>query len=788
MGIFSNPTGSMALTPPPARRAAPAWRSIAKITAQRSLRTCAQGVLFASLIALAGCAAYNQPRYTVAQNASSDVERPAAPDRALTLPTDGAEDGPTTPGDSKATSYVPRLSATTVAGDTDGASVQPTFPADEIDTVIPPLALPSFIDLVFGEILSVPYTTGPGIATRREIVQLRSSGTMPPDVFFNLVKSALNDYGVRISVEDGVFQVLEDTALKARLPRFIKSRARPDTPATLRPVVQFVELQAIDARTMTTILRQAFGRNSENISFDVDNDSNYIILNGLPDDVNAALSIVYEMDELQYAGTTVQRYSPTFWDAAGFATEIERVLSAEGWQVSQSEDSPKPILLLPIQYSNDMLIFTRQPRARARVNYWLRELDRPTAKGDSTQLFIYSVKNIDASVLAETVNQVLVNMEQSKGATRSPLRGNAAAAAARRLAAQQAQAAQVNPNVPGLPPTSNGALAGGAGARPGSGLVVEPLGNRLIYSGSPGDYERLLPLLKQLDQPPAEVLIEMMLAQVTLGDSASLGIDWVINNISDNNIDTLEDGRFGTTNISRNTDERTNLNGIVANSFLGPGGALVNILSPDVEVNLTALAANNKATILSTPRLLARSGSSARVQVGQEVPILSAQTSTGGNFDSVISQVQYRSTGIILGIEPIVFSNNRIDLNISQEISATVPGIDGVGVANSPVFNNTSVSTLLSLEDGGTAVIGGLIQDTISQSQSGVPLLKDIPILGNAFSSESISTDRTELVILITAYVLRGQDDKAAFAEKFQQEIDRTINDNSLTTILPRKF
>jgi len=169
---------------------------------------------------------------------------------------------------------------------------------------------------------------------------------------------------------------------------------------------------------------------------------------------------------------------------------------------------------------------------------------------------------------------------------------------------------------------------------------------------------------------------------------------------------------------------------------------------------------------------------------------LTAQrTPTGGfggdtNVD-VISSVAYRSTGIILQIEPIVFGNNRIDLNITQEVSSTS---DSAGPVNSPAFNNTSVTTALSLEDGATAVIGGLIQDSINESERGIPFFKDIPVVGKAFRVDDYSVDRTELVLLITAYVLRGPEDKAFLADRMSRQIDRTLAADNLVTLRPRRF
>ena len=685
--------------------------------------------------------AANETVITDRPSSSSGEETRVAP--SLTDPAAGQQP-PTRRSD------VPSIATGADPGAEADAAAPPPFGVETVNAVVPPLPLPDFIDLVFGQMLSTPYVTGPGVAASGEIVQLRSSGVMTADTFLSLVAAALEDYGVRVVPQSGVFQVVQDAALQSRLPRFVRSRARAGTPSGLRPVVQFVELNAIAAEDMSEILRQAFDPREDNLRIEPEGASNYIVLSGLPEDVDAALSIIYQMDELRYAGTQVQRYTPVYWSVSTLSREMTRILAAEGWQTSNAENQQKPILLLAVDHSNDLLIFTRTPQARARVNFWLQELDRPARDGNKSQLFVYNVRNLDAAILADTINSVLAIQANSGPQV------NAGAARARVAAVAAAASGQP------LPDESGGDL-GGEGR-----IVIDPYGNRLIFSGTASEYDQVMPLIESLDQPAAEVLIEVMIAQVTLTDTLRSGVEWVVNNVGG-----------------------ADLGGIIssAGTGLGSGGLDFSIFPGDASVEVNAFAENKQVNVLSTPRLVARSGSSASVQVGTEVPVLSTQRLPTGGFGGsnvdVISSVIYRSTGIILAIEPIVFSNDRIDLNVTQEVSSTLPG---VGPVQSPTFNNTSVTTNLSLEDGATAVIGGLIQDNVTEGEQGIPFLKDVPVLGRAFKVEDLSVERTELVILITAYVLRGQSDKRFLAEKFSEEIDRTLAADNLITLRPRKF
>jgi general secretion pathway protein D len=701
-------------------------------------------------VTLAACATSKPTRdYSTTSNKSS-IEKANDRLNGVELPADATADEPSAAsGPQRRATAVPTLAPRAV--DSIAQGEPPKLGAEPVDAVVAPLPLPAFIDAAFGKTLGVPYSTGPGIANRTDVVQLRSSGAMAPDTFLELVTAALKNYGVRVVAEGGAYQILEDSQLKARQPQFIRSRARAGTPANLRPVVQFVELNAIRASDMDGILRQAFDAQQNNLKIEAVDRSNYLILTGLPEDVNAALEIILQMDELQYAGTQAERYTPGYWNAEALVREMLNILNAEGWQASGSNTQPLPILLLSIPNSNDVLIFTRSTQARARVLYWLTELDRPAQRADAPQLFVYNVKYLDAVNLAQTANEAVNGATQGQGATRgAPTAGSSE-----------------GPPQAGAPGAARSTAYGN--------FVVDPFGNRLIFSGTANEYNRVLPLLQSLDTPTPEVLIEVMIAQVTLADSIASGVEWVIENVG-----------------GQSTFGNDALDGIISQGGLGLGGAglAFSIFPKDSEINLNAFAENTQIDILSTPRLVARSGSSANVQVGNEVPILSAQRlpvggAGGGSNVDVISSVEYRSTGIILQIEPIVFSDNRIDLTISQEVSSALPT---AGPISSPTFANTSVTTQLSLEDGATAVIGGLIQDNVTREERGIPFLKDVPLLGRAFSTETQSVDRSELVILITAYILRDKSQKAALANTLSAQIDRTLRTDNLVTLRPRFF
>ncbi len=650
---------------------------------------------------------------------------------------------------------VPTLTDPNAADFDDGISRSaPRTKVRTIEAYVAPLPLPQFVDIAFGEMLQVPFVVGKDVAAMKDVVQLRSSGTMKGADFQDLVADVLKEYGVRVVPENGSYKVIKDEALRSRIPKYIKSRARVRTRSDLRPVIQFVEMQAVDANSMYAILQETFASKTDVISIKSNPKNNYLTLSGLPEDVNIALAIIDDLDELEFAGSQVKKYTPKYWNVDEFAAVVEQALRVEGWEVTSNPALSRTIFLMPVEYSNDLFIFAKTSQAHSRVTNWLAELDRPVQGGDAKQIYIYQVKNVSASDLATTANTVLSD-RASLGGISTPQNA---------LDNNRAGNNAVNAF------QSAGGNGGGLTSSP-TRFSVDESGNRIIFTGTANDYAKLSALLEQLDTPAAEVLIEVQIAEVSLVNDTNLGVDFRLSDI-------------GLGNVTTATAETAGIG-------VGSTGLTIGLLGNDIDATLNAFANNRRVKILSTPILTARSGTQAEIQVGQDIPVLTSQRAAdsqdGIGQTDILQTINYRSTGVLMAIEPIVFSDNRIDLTISQEVSSELD--TGNTAIASPTISSRTISTQLSLEDGQTAVMGGLIQRSLTVNETGVPFLKDIPLVGRLFKSEGLSEDNTELVVLITAYVLRGQSDKDQFVRRLSRNMDDLLADDSrLITLKPRQF
>lgn len=659
--------------------------------------------------ALAGCAS-SGPLAGEAwlENGGDPRPAPARPAAAQTLGEEAAQPETADAEVSRRTIPAIRDSRSGRAADPDET---PPLPSDAVNVTLPPQPLPSFINTVFGEILEQPFTLGPNISERDELISLRSVNDMRRDTFLSLVEEALKDYGVGVLYENGLFRIIELEELRREMPRFITSRARSDVPSGLRPVVQFIELTAIDAADMEQILRQAFP-DSNAVNVRTNRRTNSLVVSGLAEDVNAAVAIIEEMDELRFAGTQVVTFTPRNWQAEELAETMLEILTLEGYFASIGTTTPRALSLLPIEFTNQLMIFAADRQLADHALSVGQRLDMEAFRSEARRAHVYQVKNGAAENLAGIVGAVIGagGGERSDGA-----------------ASQSGEA------------SGGGSDGEDASVQSFGDLTVDEQGNRIIFFGTSQEFEEVSTLLDELDTPVAEVMIEVTIAEITLTDDATYGLDVA----------------FDSDAIS---GFRAQLNS--QNGFTG----VVN--TGQISLSGSADASNNQINILSVPRVVTRSGQEASIQVGTDVPVITSQRASPvqevGTTD-ILQTVEFRSTGILLSVEPLVYSGDRIDLTISQEVSSAQNN-PNPAIA-SPVISNRSLTSQLSLQDGQTAVLGGLIDNQLTRGNTGVPFVKDIPVIGSAFRSETISSQRTMLLVLVTPYVLNTRDDRQAFVD-----------------------
>ena len=659
--------------------------------------------------------------------------------------------------------------ATTPVVQATAEQIAVLVPDRPVSAAFPPQPLPQFIETVFGQILQVPYFTGPGVARRRDIVSLNGAVTMSSRTFFALVQTALRQYGVAVAIENGTVKIVDDELLANAAPLYMRARTMPDAPVSSRPVLRFANLTTIGAGSLSDLLGQVYPDQGA-VRFVPQEDENALVISGNQREVAAAAALAQKFDEPDFAGAQVARIEPVFWSAEGLAEAVRAVMANEGVSVSiGAGGGGGGANFLPVPFANSILLFAHDRETFKRVLYWVRELDSPGAFNDQEGVFVYTVQNTTAPELGALVSQLLPGADTASAPSRvTPLSGE------RSTISNTSGGGLGDTSTAGqsrLRPREGDDAAGGRAPTTTGRLTIDPGGNRLIFRGKRSEFATLRGLLVDLDTPPRQVLVEITVAEVTLTDETRFGIEWFLNA-------AVAGGTFAGNTAGGLVKEPGGLGATFSRAFS----------RGTVQAALNAIATNRNLNVLSTPRLVARSGSEAQILVGSDVPIITSQRAannqTNGDTD-ILQTVQYRQTGVILTMRPVVYGTDRVDIELFQEVSTQQP--NNTAAIASPVILNRSVTTQLSLREGMTAVIGGMMQDGYTREQRGVPLLKDIPILGQLFRVDAVTGQKVELVLLITPYIIRSDDQMGEASASYAGSINRLLKDRGpqVYTLLP---
>lgn len=345
--------------------------------------------------------------------------------------------------------------------------------------------------------------------------------------------------------------------------------------------------------------------------------------------------------------------------------------------------------------------------------------------------------------------------------------GGGAAAQAAGAAAQTGTAQRAPMQAAGTQMDMTGAYLGMYGMGmygPQSPRVVPNLSdNSLLILATPEDYESVMRLLRELDIPPRQVLIEARIFEVQLTGALSWGIDWYLQNRGN-----APPQGFGDARNPRSL--RGNFTGSSMN--LSTGWLLRQ--SKELFAALSTSELATKTRVISTPSVIATDSIPASINVGVEVPMLTAQAVTGvqqGGSSLFANTITNRKTGVNLSLTAHVNPSGVVTLEINQEVSA--PGPPPVGGIQSPSFSNRSVTTQVTVQDGDMIAIGGIISENDSQSSGGIPFLHRIPVLGAAFGNKSYSRERTELVVFITPRVIYDTNQITDASDELVQQMRR---------------
>ncbi len=557
---------------------------------------------------------------------------------------------------------------------------------------------------ILGKALSLTYSVDPAVTGKMTFqIDRRLTGAQLLEAF----EAALETNGVAL-VRDGDSLVVKPRS-KAR--ESSPMQAIGETPHGAGYETMAVPLSYATPSEVAKAL-QSIGP-ADMVVF-VDDKQGLLILGGTASELRAAVALVRTFDHSGLEDSKIRFFELQQASSQTVATDLERILQGSGIA---------GVTVVPLKRLNGLFVFARSSQTLDSVGKWIEKLDT-ASKERSVSLYVYHPRNLSAEGLAATLNGVLAS-ETSVSQTAVTGKGPGGAG----LGGGAAPAAVAAPSV-----TSQTSTILSTEDDPVR-VSVDKQSNALLFSASPGRWVQIQKILDEIDHTPDQVMIEASILEVTLSNQNNLGVDWSV---------LTDGGRLGIGSIN-------NAAGVVAPTY--PGFA-VTFLDKNISAAIKALRSQTAVEVVSAPKILALDNHVAKLEVGDQVPVA---TQTGQSTSSagapILNTIDYRSTGIILNVTPRIGADDRILLEIDQEVSSvadtTTSGID------SPTIQQRKLSTTLILQNGGLVALGGLISTDKSKSDTGIPFLMNIPFLGSAFKSHTQSNTRTELIVLISAKIIR---------------------------------
>lgn len=604
----------------------------------------------------------------------------------------------------------------------------------------------TFINILATQ-LKINYVVDPAV---KGVVTISTAGDLRPEDLFPILQSVLRINGATAEKVGNIYRIVP-LAQAAKTPSDVFGGASANTlPKDDRMMTLITPLRFVFAGDMAKLLTP-FLSDGGNIA--VHEGGNILILQDTSLNVKRLTDILEQFDSPALAKERLRLVPVHNNVASGLLPELESIFSAYALS-----DKQTPIRFIPLDRINSILAVAGDPATFEEVQKWVEKLDQP-APPSGVQTFVYRVQNSEADYLARLLNAMegrrggeTTSSEEfptgtGAGAGRGVggqggiggTRGMGGAGGTGGMSESQGTAglegAVRDVSAMGGDTGSTASLA----ERPR--ITIDSVNNALIIQTTPQKYAEMVKSLKELDVVPREVLIDARVYEVDLTGALSFGVNYFL-------------AERGTLPDRKPLGSFTSTSGLAASA-----GTLIG-QTRELEAFLTATENRSQVRVLSAPSIVAMDNSEARIQVGDQIPILTSQgvipgVASAGGTSVFTNTIQNIDTGVILSITPRITSTGLVSLRISQEISEPEAPPAGAAI-QSPSLSKRQVNTRAVVADAETVALGGIIEDNVTVSRNRIPLLGDIPYLGALFGSTSYNHTKTELIVLITPHILQN--------------------------------
>ena len=622
------------------------------------------------------------------------------------------------------------------------------------------MLLPEFVIYVIGETLKIPFVMDQAMMEDKRVVTFSTPQPISADKALEMVIGVLEKSGLFVEEKAGALHVMQKPSTSKPTLEIQSGREIDESRGDALQIIPLKFLRVADIQSLITDLSRG------SVQIMPYTRENVLILQGNSVNKQQIIDFINYFDVPSLQEKKILFVRLIYWEPEEFIGQLTKMLEGMGIAAAKTPKEPGPIFIA-VRQMNAVLVIAPDETTMKYILDWKNRLDTVEAAGSDEKAYTFAPQFSRAS---DIVNSVLALYGIA------PRSDNAVSGKDASSGSSTASAYQTTGQGFQIPSANSGTAStlGGSTTQPASGktassgstfnaallpnlkIAADNNKNVVIMICSPSVYRQYLGLLRQLDTQPKQVLIEATIAELSLTDELKYGVEWYINNTI--NGGPITGGTFGN---------------LIDTTTAGSLGMVFNYVTStaNFKAMLNALATKNKANILSTPRLTVLDNHEAVIQIGQDVPVATGEQTTASSTatnPTIQTSIQYRSVGIILKVKPTINTEGLLTLELTQEVSDLSKS---TGVGDSPIVDIRRISTSVVAAHGQTVALGGLMREQKGVIERKVPLLGDIPLIGNLFKDTENTNDRTELLILVTPTILTKTDDATKITDELKKEI-----------------
>jgi general secretion pathway protein D len=751
-------------------------------------RLSAPGTILAAVVLVAGCAATYRP-----DRGAESASLPSGPLKSVATASDSTT-GPKGPlPEGTETTKVFRGTGVLVKGQQSGGALPGAVPGavasgPSVTLNFEGAELREVIRNILTDILGESYAIDPAVGGT---VTIRTTSGIPREALPATLEMILRSNGATMIKEGAIWKVVPAaTAVRGNITPQLGNSSRAIPPGF---GVQIVPLKYVGVRQMMAIL-EPFQKDATTIR--ADDLRNLVIVTGTELEHKHMLESIDMFDVNWLAGMSVGLFTLQSAEVKTVVAELDKVMGTP-------DKNPLAGILriIPIERMNALLVVTPQPAYLEEAKKWIDRLDKGDV-GGGVRFYVYQVQNSRAERIGPLLQQAFTGRTTPQTTAGPPTLAPGTPAGT--IVSPPSFQAQPTSAVPipaqpqttivqqqGTQPPAGGPVAqavaralantpiaadGSVGVVRNVQVVSDKDNNTILIVATPAEYAVIEAALKKLDVPQRQVLIQLTIAEVTLTDDLTFGIDWLFRGGAPSGRGS--GGNFNSTKTPFNpqptptSSTTTSAVGLalqsgfnyILNSASFPGG---------IQAVLHLLDSYGSTRVISNPHLSALDNQKATIKVGDRIPI-NQQTFVGGSVGTTTNAVtttsQYIDTGVLVQVTPHINAGGLVTLEVNAEVSN--PG-NPANPGDAPPISTRSVQTLLAVPSGQTMVMGGLITENKQNTSNGLPLISRVPVLGGLFGNQDLKNNRTELVLFITPQVLESENDYQRVIEDLRRKMEQ---------------